>query len=84
MGTRRRAYKVAEVADMAGCSDQTVYNAINSGQLAHVRIGKRTIRIPADAIEAWLRPANVITFVPRQQVEQEPYPDPLGIGEVLP
>lgn len=46
---------VAEGAAHAGLSRDTLYTACERGELRHVRVGgRRTIRLRADWIDAWL------------------------------
>lgn len=46
---------VAESADYAGVSRDTIYTACERGELHHARIGgRRSIRIKAQWIDAWL------------------------------
>ena len=49
--------RVEEVAAWCDCGRGTVYEAVRCGSLAHVRLG-RLLRIPRQAIEAWLRTAE--------------------------
>jgi excisionase family DNA binding protein len=50
-------YTVAEIAELLKVSRQTVYNWIESGQLAAVQAG-RAVRVPASSLAAFLRPAS--------------------------
>ena len=46
---------VAEGAEYAGISRDTVYTACERGELRHARIGgRRAIRLKAEWIDAWL------------------------------
>jgi excisionase family DNA binding protein len=46
---------VAESAEYAGVSRDTIYTACERGELHHARIGgRRSIRIKAQWIDAWL------------------------------
>jgi excisionase family DNA binding protein len=46
---------VAEGADYAGVSRDTIYTACERGELHHARIsGRRSIRLKAQWIDAWL------------------------------
>jgi excisionase family DNA binding protein len=45
---------VNEVADVLRVSREKVIDLCNDGTLAHVRLGHRTIRIPADAVDRLL------------------------------
>jgi excisionase family DNA binding protein len=47
----RRFYSVAEVAEMLGTSEMTLYRAINAGEFPAIRIRGRLI-VPAKALEA--------------------------------
>src|SRR5262249_44346177 len=49
-------YSVAEVADLFGMSDMTLYRAINQGQFPAVRVRGRLF-VPAKAIEAMVESA---------------------------
>jgi excisionase family DNA binding protein len=50
-GAERAFYSVADVAELLGMSDMTIYRAINDGQFPAVRIRGRLI-IPARVIDA--------------------------------
>ena len=50
-----RPYTCEEVADLWGCSDNHVRNLIKRGELKAFRIGRRLIRIPADAVEDYVQ-----------------------------
>ena len=46
---------VAESAEYAGVSRDTIYTACEQGELHHARIGgRRSIRVKAQWIDAWL------------------------------
>jgi excisionase family DNA binding protein len=49
-------YSVAEVADLFGMSDMTLYRAINEGQFPAVRVRGRLF-VPAKAIESMVESA---------------------------
>lgn len=53
---RTRMYRVKAVADMLDVSVATVYRAVESGQLDAYKLGtgKGTIRIPGEAVAAYL------------------------------
>lgn len=51
MSTRRKRYRVAEVAAANALSINTIYNMTYTGELEVVRIG-RAVRIDAAALEA--------------------------------
>lgn len=63
--TQTEYFTVAEVAARLRLSKMTVYRMCDSGTIASIRIGGRTIRIPAASFEAHLaglegrRPAPV-------------------------
>ncbi len=47
--------RVTEAAEYSGLSSDTIYTACERGELRHVRVGgRRTIRIRAEWIDAWL------------------------------
>lgn len=45
---------VEEVAKRFRVSKMTVYRAVESGELRSIKVGKRTVRIPEDAVEEWV------------------------------
>jgi len=45
------AFSVATLADHWGCSLDTVYAMVRSGQLRHFKVGGKLIRIRADEVE---------------------------------
>lgn len=49
--------RVPEVAQWADCSRGAIYDAIKTGTLAHVTIG-RLVRVPRTALVAWLEGAR--------------------------
>ena len=51
----RRALRVREVAATLGVSKATLYRLLADGQVRAVRLGRRTLVIPADEIERILR-----------------------------
>lgn len=53
---RTRMYRVKAVADMLDVSVTTVYRAVEAGQLDAYKLGtgKGTIRIPGEAVAAYL------------------------------
>jgi excisionase family DNA binding protein len=51
----RRALRVREVATALGVSRSTLYRLLADGQVRAVRLGRRTLVIPADEIERILR-----------------------------
>lgn len=59
MGTderRRLVLSVEEVARLLGIGRNGAYEAIQRGEIPHLRIGRR-IMIPRDRFEEWLREA---------------------------
>ena len=46
--------KPAEVADAIGSSKSHVYQLVNDGVLPSVRYGRRSVRVPADALRDWI------------------------------
>jgi excisionase family DNA binding protein len=58
---------VAESAEYAGVSRDTIYTACERGELHHARIGgRRSIRVKAQWIDAWLeRHARGADHAPR-------------------
>ena len=65
---------VAEGAEYAGVSRDTVYTACERGELRHARIGgRRAIRLKAEWIDAWLerhvQDAQETRPAPRGQVQ---------------
>jgi excisionase family DNA binding protein len=47
--------KVADVAERAGVSRDTIYTAVELGEIRHVRVGgRRALRFKADWVDAWL------------------------------
>ncbi|MDX6648158.1 MAG: Helix-turn-helix domain [Solirubrobacteraceae bacterium] len=46
--------RVAEVAPILGVSRQRAYQLIYAGEIPHIRMGERCIRIPRGAFETWL------------------------------
>jgi len=50
--TYRRGYSIDEVAEMYGCSRQTIYNEMNKGYLPSMKAGDRRIVTPAH-LDAW-------------------------------
>lgn len=49
-----RFLTVAEVAEQMRVSNMTVYRILHSGELPAIRVG-RSFRVPAEALEAYLR-----------------------------
>ena len=44
----------AAVAERLGVKVGTVYAWVSRKQIPHIRLGKRVVRFPADAIDEWL------------------------------
>lgn len=64
----REFFTVAEVVDLTGVSDKSVYRAIERGELCAVRPrGQRRLLVPAEAIGVWLEP---VVPVERERVER--------------
>jgi excisionase family DNA binding protein len=62
---------VADAAEHAGVCRDTIYTAVERGELRHVRIGgRRSIRIKAQWLDEWLerhtRAASALTSTDRQ------------------
>lgn len=62
---RVRYLTVAEVAEMMRVSRMTVYRLVHGGELPAVRVG-RSFRVPADALDAYLRASSFDTGHPEQ------------------
>ena len=52
--TVKKLLKVAEAAAQLGISRSLAYELAARGELPAVRISRKAIRIPADALEAWV------------------------------
>lgn len=50
----RRAYKVSEVAAMLGCSKDSIYALINSGQMKALRINSLKV-VPVEEVDAYMQ-----------------------------
>ncbi len=46
-----RVHSVATLADHWGCSTDTIYALVKSGELAHFKLGGKLIRIRSDEVE---------------------------------
>ena len=57
---KRKAYRVAEVAEMVGLSKEQIYAMVRNGEIGHVRSG-RSVVIPVAALDAWLATAQQAT-----------------------
>lgn len=53
--------KAEEVADMLRCSVGQVYEMARFGEIPSIRIGKRGVRFPTQAIETLLQGRNLVT-----------------------
>jgi excisionase family DNA binding protein len=51
----RRAFRLSEAAELLGTSRWTVARAIHAGHVRAIRLGPRTLRIPADELERIIR-----------------------------
>ena len=51
----RAAYTTTEVARMVGCDPETIRDWIRSGRLHAFRVNIREFRVPAIALDAFLR-----------------------------
>ncbi len=58
--TSQRFLTVMEVANLMRVSKMTVYRLLHSGELPGLRVG-RSFRVPADALETYLRSAATET-----------------------
>lgn len=52
----RRWITQSEAADRLGVTDRTIRNLIARGELTGYRLGRRTIRLDANEVDACLRP----------------------------
>jgi excisionase family DNA binding protein len=43
-----------EVAKLAGVSEDKILRAVREGEISHVRLGWRTIRLKPEWVQAWL------------------------------
>lgn len=50
----RLLLRIPEVAEVLGVSRSKVYELIALGDLPHVRLGARCIRVPADLLATWV------------------------------
>lgn len=60
----RRAYSIAEVAEMLTLSAKAVYNLIHQGKLAYCKLGHRMVCTPAQ-IQAFLEENTVRAKLPK-------------------
>lgn len=79
-----KPYTVASLAALWGVSDTFVYDEIKRGNLGHMRLGGKLIRIPVADVEAYEARATVAasdeTAAPARPVERT---DPATIGRLL-
>lgn len=68
----RRPYTPATLAAEWQCSAQHIRNLIDNGELRAFRLGGKMFRIPADAVEEFLRSRNTLA----DQVETPASPEP--------
>lgn len=63
-GTATRMFRVKAVAEILDVHVSTVYRLAESGRLHSVRVGfgKGALRIPADALESYLRELGLEPF----------------------
>lgn len=54
MSPRRILLRIPEVAQTLGLGRTTVYQLVKDGILPTVRIGRRGVRIPVDALNDWV------------------------------
>lgn len=62
---------VKEVAEILRVTPMTVYRAVETGALEHVRFG-RTIRISRDALDAYIQKPKPQTPVPAKAQKRAP------------
>ena len=56
---RRSLLTTGAAARLAACHEATIRRAVKAGDLPAVRLGEHgNLRIPVDALERWLRPAQ--------------------------
>jgi excisionase family DNA binding protein len=51
----RKLMKINEVAAILGLGRSKTYELVASGTIPSVRLGPRVVRVPQDALDAWLR-----------------------------
>ncbi len=54
---------VAEIAELLGVSQQTVYDYAGMGRIPHIRLGRRLV-FPRPAVMEWFRTAGKSTTLP--------------------
>lgn len=58
-----RAYlTVPEAAAQLNCCPETIYRAVRNGELKHKKVGKRTIRIKPEDLEAFTDKAVLLAL----------------------
>ncbi len=72
----RRAYRVIEVAQLLALSRHSLYRAVLFGRVRAVRMGPRSLRIPAEEVERLMREG----LDPGEGQSCEPGPDAQGQG----
>lgn len=67
-------FTMAEAALRMAVSYSTVKRLVRSGELAHVRVSVRVVRVPESAIHAYLHPEQPRPLAPRRpgQIGQWP------------
>ena len=55
----RLLLRVREAAEIAGIAKSTAYALVASGEWPSVRIGRRGVRIPVDALRDWVESQTV-------------------------
>lgn len=63
---------VKEVAEILSVNPMTVYRLVETGELPHVRIGSRTIRISREALDAYTQPKETKGPVPQNTITRAP------------
>ncbi len=47
-------YRPTELIDLLGCSRSKIYALISQGDLPHIKVGPRGIRVPVDGVRKWI------------------------------
>ncbi len=47
-------YRPTELVDLLGCSRSKIYSLISEGEIPHIKVGPRGIRVSAVAIQTWI------------------------------
>ncbi|MFL9918815.1 helix-turn-helix domain-containing protein [Paraburkholderia fungorum] len=55
MTTIQKHYRIAEVMQLLGLSQRTIYRMVGDGRLKLVKVGKRASAVPADSLRAYMR-----------------------------